>query len=103
MSEVPNKAHAVDAPVASCFNVLDQGRRATDVQRSPTMRAKRAKPKSWRDDKITAQGKRGTSVALGYYLAAPTGRRSGSVLECYHKESEANQIAPGDAGFRGSV
>jgi hypothetical protein len=32
---------------------------------SPTMRAERAKLKSCRDDAITAQGKRGTSAALG--------------------------------------
>jgi len=32
---------------------------------SPTMRAERAKLKSWREDMKVAQGKRGTSAALG--------------------------------------
>jgi len=32
----------------------------------PTLRAERAKPKSRRDDVIIAQGKQGTSAALGY-------------------------------------
>ena len=36
------------------------------VRRSPPMRAQRAKLKSRRDDMIIAQGKRGTSAALGY-------------------------------------
>jgi hypothetical protein len=36
-----------------------------DGDRSPTMRAERAKLKSWRDDMKVAQGKRGTSAALG--------------------------------------
>jgi hypothetical protein len=59
MREVPNKAHAADAPIASCFHVLDQGRRTTGVRRSPKMRAERARLKSCKDDDIIAQGRRG--------------------------------------------
>ena len=39
--------------------------RAAQFWRSPTMRAQRAQLKSRRDDVIIAQGKRGTSAALG--------------------------------------
>src|SRR5689334_6642030 len=48
---------------------LDFGHRGTPLLGglgcSPTTRAERAKLKSCKDDKITAQGKRGTSAALG--------------------------------------
>jgi hypothetical protein len=46
-----------------CLHAGHPGRGVPDQQ--PTMRAERAKPKSWRDDEIIAQGKRGTSAALG--------------------------------------
>ena len=38
----------------------------SELGRSPTMRAGRVRLKSRRDDLIIAQGKRGTSAALGY-------------------------------------
>src|ERR1700676_1405371 len=45
--------------------ILRQWRGAAAADRSPEMRAERAKLKSWRDDMKVAQGKRGTSAALG--------------------------------------
>jgi phosphotransferase system glucose/maltose/N-acetylglucosamine-specific IIC component len=73
------------------------------------MRAERAKAKSCKDDGIIAQGKRSAALgygckrmggwfftqggglgglALGYYLAAPSGRRKGE------------HLGAGDAGLR---
>jgi len=52
-------------PVLAILLVLGQTPGAPYDNRSPTMRAERAKLKSWRDDMKVAQGKRGTSAALG--------------------------------------
>jgi hypothetical protein len=38
LTKAPNKAHAVDAPITSPFAFVRQGRRATDVHRSPKLR-----------------------------------------------------------------
>jgi hypothetical protein len=35
MNLMPNKAHAVDAPIALVFHIGHRGRRATDAQCSP--------------------------------------------------------------------
>src|SRR5690242_19097198 len=45
--------------------ILYPRRVAAGVDHSPNARAERAELKSCKDDKITAQGKRGTSAALG--------------------------------------
>jgi len=33
MTQMPNKAHSVDAPIASMFHIVHRWRRATDAQR----------------------------------------------------------------------
>jgi len=48
------------------FQAVRPRRRAIEQRCWPTMRVKRAKLKSRRDDMIIAQGKRGTSAALGH-------------------------------------
>jgi hypothetical protein len=82
------------APVCTFLSFLSQRPGAPDDDRSPEIRAERGELWSCKDDAIIAQGKRGTSAALGerqkrlgwvgglpraaasavgYYLAAPRG------------------------------
>ncbi len=60
----PNQRASLDAAIASWLLLAGLWRRASEPERSPTMRAERAKLKSCKDDMIIAQGKR--SAALGY-------------------------------------
>ena len=55
-----------DSARPSRFHAEDHRRGAGDGDRSPKMRAERAQLKSCQDDERIAQGKRGTSAALGY-------------------------------------
>ena len=58
--------HPVDAGRALLFAFLRHELGTPDAERSPKMRAERAQLKSCKDDERIAQGKRGTSAALGY-------------------------------------
>ena len=53
-------------PVRAILFVLSQEPGVPDDNRAPKMPAERAQLKSCKDDKTIAQGKRGTSAALGY-------------------------------------
>ena len=63
---VPNYRAALDAGRAICLNFVRHRPGASEFHRSPIMRAERAELKSRRDEMIIAQGKRGTSAALGW-------------------------------------
>ena len=62
---VPNYRAALDAGRAICLNFVRHRPGASERHRSPIMRAERAELESRRDEMIIAQGKRGTSAALG--------------------------------------
>src|SRR5579859_4299945 len=60
-----NPSAATNPAITSRCHAVGRWRRFVDRNRSPKTRAERAKLKSCKDDKIIAQGKRGTSAALG--------------------------------------
>ena len=72
--------------MTTLFHFWRNRRGTSELERSPTMRAQRAKLKSRRDDEIVAQGGARSSLALGWYMPAPLGRRTG-------------EIGAADAGF----
>ena len=62
--ESPNERSPLHARTALCLPIEDHWPGASESERSPTMRAERAKPMSRRDEMIVAQDKR--SAVLGY-------------------------------------
>ena len=66
MGELPNNAMHTDCAITLRFESGITVAESVMANRSSTPRAPGAKLKSRRDDLIIAQGKRGTSAALGY-------------------------------------
>ena len=66
----PNQPAAANPAKSSGLQFLDPWRGVAEPGRSPNVRAERARPKSWKDEKIIAQGKR--SAALGQILKMNT-------------------------------
>jgi hypothetical protein len=63
-----NPPDAADGGSNFIFQALLFAPAATDQDRSPIMRAKRARPKSCKDDEIIAQGKRSAALGCGHQM-----------------------------------
>src|SRR5690348_11819386 len=63
--QMPNHSTAAKAATTPGYHAVALFRRFADWNRSPEMRAERAKPESRKDDMKVGQGQRGTSAALG--------------------------------------